>query len=256
MLLFVGRRFTLLLLIVYFIAFYIFVKRAEKGKVPSVRTIPAIAAIDEAVGRAAEMGRPVFVTPGQAALTGVTAAQTLSGLACLEHAAGLCASAGVPFIALTNRQELFPLVIEKVKEQFLLAGKPEEYQDEYCRFIPYGIAYDITVMAIAERERPAACIAVGYFWHACIYLIEAMHRAGAFTIGGSELLPFVFVGACDYALLGDEIVNADAVLTKDPIQLGSVGSIDLIKFISAAIVILGVLLISFGSDIILKLLEY
>jgi hypothetical protein len=36
-------------------------------------------ALDEAIGRATEMGRPVHATPGDSSLTGLTAPQTVAG---------------------------------------------------------------------------------------------------------------------------------------------------------------------------------
>jgi len=60
-----------------------------------------------------------------------------------------------------------------------------------------------------------------------------------------DQLPF-FVAACDYTLIGEELYTAGAVLSKDPIQLGSLKGQDLGKVVFILIVVLGVLLATFG----------
>ena len=45
---------------------------AQRGRVPYIRRIPGLSAIDEAVGRATEMGRPVLMVPGLSGLDVVT----------------------------------------------------------------------------------------------------------------------------------------------------------------------------------------
>lgn len=45
---------------------------AQRGRVPFIRRISGLNAIDEAVGRATEMGRPVMMVPGISGLDVVT----------------------------------------------------------------------------------------------------------------------------------------------------------------------------------------
>ena len=53
------------------------VKMAQQGKKFYIRRIPGLNAIDEAVGRATEMGRPILMVPG-IGLIGVIVMQALS----------------------------------------------------------------------------------------------------------------------------------------------------------------------------------
>jgi hypothetical protein len=55
---------ALLLLIASFILFYVYMTWAKGGMKIKIRTFPAVAAIPEAIGRAAEMGKPVYFSPG------------------------------------------------------------------------------------------------------------------------------------------------------------------------------------------------
>lgn len=83
-----GRIFGLLCLLVIMAAVAYYIKQAEGGTVPKVRRIPGIDAIDEAMGRAVEMGRPVFCSHGIANLRAATSGpQTLAGLSVLSYVA-------------------------------------------------------------------------------------------------------------------------------------------------------------------------
>src|SRR3990170_2108172 len=53
-----GRFFGLILLIAMLVILILFMNRASKGKVERVRKLPAIEAMDDAVGRAIELGKP------------------------------------------------------------------------------------------------------------------------------------------------------------------------------------------------------
>ena len=59
-----GRVMAFILLIVSFALFYLYMYLGKTRENIWVRTMPAMAAIPEAVGRCAEMGRPLYYTPG------------------------------------------------------------------------------------------------------------------------------------------------------------------------------------------------
>ena len=65
------------------------IRRAKKGKKFFIRRIAGLEAIDEAVGRATEMGRPVHFSPGIASLSEANEAIPNS------HSTNDCA--GVPY---------------------------------------------------------------------------------------------------------------------------------------------------------------
>ncbi|MFA9496324.1 MAG: DUF6754 domain-containing protein [Candidatus Bathyarchaeota archaeon] len=58
-----GRLMTFIIMIIIFALMYYFMSINKEGQY-TIRSMPAMSAIPEAVGRAAEMGRPVFWTPG------------------------------------------------------------------------------------------------------------------------------------------------------------------------------------------------
>lgn len=89
---------ALLLLIAAFALFYAYMALAKGGMKIKARTFPAVAAIPEAIGRAAEMGRPVYYSTGmgQGTLNNqLNGPQTLAGISILGYTTRLCAKSGV-----------------------------------------------------------------------------------------------------------------------------------------------------------------
>ena len=74
-----------------------------------------------------------------------------------------------------------------------------------------------------------------------------MNLANKISIARIILIPF-FVAACDYVLLGDELLVAGAYLSKDPVKLGSVQALDYLKVLAIAIIGIGALLATGGLE--------
>lgn len=75
-----GQMFNLAVLIVAGIFVYVSYYLARKGRQWTIRPLEAIEAIQEGIGRAAEMNRPVLMFPGIGNLQNV---QTIAGLTML-----------------------------------------------------------------------------------------------------------------------------------------------------------------------------
>jgi len=89
-------RWSVLVLMVMFYAFVLyFISSAQAGKMPFVRRIPGIDAIEEAIGRATEMGRSVLYIPG---ILDIDEIQTVAGLVILESVARLTARYQTPIV--------------------------------------------------------------------------------------------------------------------------------------------------------------
>ncbi len=101
----VSQFFTMVL----FCAFvYVMIQRAKAGlRVPAIRKIPGLEAVDEAIGRATEMGRPVRFAPG----IGHHQRGNVRGRAFLGHVAKLCARYDTRLIN-TNRDYLVHAINE------------------------------------------------------------------------------------------------------------------------------------------------
>ncbi len=252
-----GRLFGLLLLVVIMAAVAYFIKGAEKGRVPKLRRIPGIDAIDEAIGRAVEMGKPLICSHGIADLRGATSApQTLAGLSVLSYVAKKSIESGARVIVPIRQAEVWPIAADIVELEYKLAGKEEEFNSEDIRYLsPQQFGYSSSYMGIMMRERPAANIMIGAYWAESLQLGETGNRAGAFQISGTantHQIPF-FLITTDYCLIGEEIFSAGAYLTNDGPVIASLAGQDVGRIIAVALSVLGVLLATMGSNLLLDL---
>jgi len=249
---------TLILMLLDFALMYYFMSVAKEKEI-KVRTLPAMTAIPEAVGRAAEMGQPVFWTPGIAGgLNDSTQGpQTLASISILEYVTEECVKAGVHIQAYCPLPDALPLVEETMRTAYLREGKPEEFSLDQITFISGQSAYLSGVLGYFQRERPASNILVGGFYYEAVVIGEAGNAIGAMQIGGTNnthQMPFL-VATCDYMLLAEELFAAGAAVSQNPDMLGSLRGEDLMKWILVAITAVGFILGAVGVTVIADLLE-
>ncbi|MGI6164011.1 MAG: DUF6754 domain-containing protein [Bacillota bacterium] len=253
-----GRVFSFWLLLVITGCLLYSMWRARKGKPISIRKIAGLDAIEEAIGRSTEMGRPVHYCPGIGGIGAVEAPQTFAGLAILSYVSRLTARFDVPEIVTIRQPEVFPMAEETVRQAYLEEGKSDAYEPGNIRFLSsQQFAYAAALFGIMAREKPAANFMMGAFWAEALMLAEVGSEVGALQITGTAQLsqvPF-FVASSDYTLIGEELFAAAAYLSKDQMQLGSILGQDMAKVIVAALIIAGVVSRSFGSTFFTKLLS-
>jgi len=248
----------LIFLVVTFVLFYIYMYLGSRGQEVTIRTLPPMAAMPEAVGRAAEMGRPLFYTTGIGAnLNDSTQGpQILASISIMGYVARLCARAGVEMAAFIPIPTAIPLAEETLRTAYLAEGKPEEFTTDMIHFISGQSAYLSGALGYLQRERPASNILVGGFYYEAVVLGEAGNTIGSFQIGGTantHQLPFL-VATCDYMLLSEEIYAAGASVTEDPDLLGTIKGEDIMKLVIIAITLIGFILgfgrMTFLTDIL------
>jgi len=223
-----------------------FISMARKGKDLYIRPIAGLEAVDEAVGRATEMGRPVLYIPGILDMDDV---QTIAGVAILGRVARKTAEYETPLLVPVSRSVVMSAAQETVKEAYWDVGKPDAFHPEMVRYLTDDqFGYAAGVDGIMVREKPATVFFLGAFYAESLILAETGHSIGAVQIAGTAMtsqLPF-FVTACDYTLIGEELFAAGAYLTEDPRLLGSLKGQDVAKGLAIAFIVIGIILESFG----------
>ncbi len=242
-----NGRYSVLVGTMLFFGFVLyFMASAQGGKKPFVRRIPGIDAIEEAIGRATEMGRSVLYIPG---ILDIDEIQTVAGLVILENVAKLTAKYETPITVPVTYPIPFTIAEDMVKAGYLHAGKPDQYDPNSVRFItPEQFAYVAAVTGIMLRDKPAAHIFMGAFYAESLLLAETGFSTGAIQVAGTanvHQLPF-FVVACDYTLIGEELYAASAYLSGDPKLVGSLKGADYMKIIIILSVIVGCALETMG----------
>lgn len=226
---------------------------ARKGKKIQIRSIAGFDAIEEAIGRAAEMGKPVHFTPGFGGLV----AATFAGLEALSFVAKKAAEYDVRLVVTVSQAETFAVTEPVVRQAYLEAGKPEAFKPEDCRFIsPDQWAYASGVVGVLMREKVASNIMIGQFAAESLILAEAGNTVGAVQIAGTTnayQIPF-FVVACDYVILGDEMFAAGAHFSQNKVHLGSLWGEDIIKAVCIVLIVVGAIMTTLGSKFLTDLL--
>jgi hypothetical protein len=228
-------------------------QRGKQGYTPYIRKLAPLEALEEAVGRAAEMNQPVHGAAGVYPINSQWGGLTLVGMSILNHVARLSARYNATAF-FTNMESInHPALLDAVRSGYVAEGRPELFRDDTVRFVIQdkvdAMAYGAAIGTIFDEEKPAVNIMVGGWEYETLMVIQSAHRVGAVTIGGAIgvwRLPD-FVAGADYVLLGEELMVAGAYLEKDPISLGSILSQDWIKYLVLGLSIIGFLLSLAGN---------
>jgi hypothetical protein len=255
--LFAGRifGFACLLFIMLSVAYYI--QRARGGVMPKVRRVPGIDAIDEAIGRSVEMGRPVFCSHGIANLRDATTGpQTIAGLSVLAYVAKRCVAVGARLLVPVRQPEVWPIAADIVETEFKLAGREDEFEPEDIQFLSNDqFGFSSNYMGLMMREKPGANIMVGAYWAESLQLAETGSRVGSMQIAGTaqtSQIPF-FLVTTDYCLIGEEIFAAGAYLTNDAHLMASLAGQDIGRILAVILGLAGAILVSVGSNFLVNL---
>lgn len=212
--------------------------RKRRGLDMYIRRIPGINAIDEAVGRAVEMGRPMAFSFGLAPVGPLF----FACLGVLSHIARRAARYGSRLLIPQMDVEVMTITQSAVRECFRKEGRPEAYREEDIRFMSdEQFAFASGFMGMVHRERAAACFLFGSFAAESLILAEAGQQAGAIQVAGttsSEQVAF-FITTCDYTIIGEEVYAAGAYLSGDPVQRGSLRGQDVAKMALLALLLAG-----------------
>jgi hypothetical protein len=235
-----GIVFTYL--IIAFVLFNIF--RAHKGKDLFIRRIAGLNAIDEAIGRATEMGRPVLMVPGLAGLDAIS----VQALNVFAYVARTAARFATPIRVCCGDAAVYTVAQEIIRDTYQQEGLIDRYDMDSVRFVSdRQFAFAAGVSGTILREKCAATFFMGAFFAESLIFAETANSVGAIQVASTTQLtqtPF-FIAACDYVLIGDEFYAASAYLTRQPVLLGSLVGQDWSKVLIIGTLLVGTLTTSF-----------
>ncbi len=235
-----GSTLAVIIILLVFVSYYTF--QAQRGKEMFIRRISGLSAIEDAVGRATEMGRGVLYAPGIADMDDI---QTIAGVTIMGHVARKTAEYDTDFYAPQCRSFVMSVAHEVVKQAYMEKGRIDAYRPDRINYLTDDqFGYVAGVGGIMMRDKPAACFYLGTFYAESLILAETGNAVGAIQIAGTaepSQIPF-FVAACDYTLIGEELFAASAYLSKNPREVGSLKGQDMVKVVIIAAIIIGTLL--------------
>jgi len=242
----VGALNNLLLSVVFAIIIMSFILAARRNPNLFVRRIQGLEAVDEAIGRATEMGKPVLQVNG---LDPLSTLSTIAAVNILGRIARKVANYDSDLIVPCFDPVVMTVSQEVVKNAYLESGRPDAYREDNIYFVTdQQFSYVASVCGIMLRDKPAANFFLGYFYAESLLLAETGSTTGAIQIAGTDALsqlPF-FITTCDYTLIGEELYAASAYLAKEPMLLGSLKGQDVGKAFIMVVIILGSIMATFG----------
>jgi hypothetical protein len=228
-------------IIVSFLILY-FILHARSGKKLFIRRIAGLDAVEESVGRATEMGKPIVFISG---IGSVAQPATISAMNILGEVAKKTAQYDTALIVPNSDPVVYTVAREVVKESHAQVGRPDTFKPDNVFYITSEqFAYAAAVDGIMVREKPATIFMLGYFAAESLILAETGATTGAIQIAGTDAiyqLPF-FITACDYTLIGEELYAASAYLSRQPLLMGSLVGQDYGKLVILIALILASLL--------------
>jgi hypothetical protein len=221
------------------------VNLAKRGKNLYIRPIAGLQEIDNAIGRATEMGRPMLYCMGNGSLSDVA---TIASMGILGLVAKKAAEYDTKLIVPCYDYIVMPIAQEIVREAHYAVGRPDTYDRNNVFYLTnVQFAYVAGVNGIMIRERAATNFFMGYFAAEALLMTETGNAVGAVQIAGTDAvtqIPF-FITTCQYTLIGEELYAASAYLNREPMLLGNLKAQDYFKFVITSIVLVGAVLATF-----------
>ena len=227
----------------------LFIRSARRGRKIFIRRIAGLEAIEEAVGRATEMGRPILYCPG---LDPMEEVATVASINILGQVARRAAEYETRLI-MPNRDPIVMTVAQEViREGYGEAGRPDLYDPNDVYYTTQSqFGYAAAVCGTMMREKPATNFFIGHFYAESLIMAETGNATGAIQIAGTDSdsqLPF-FICACDYTLIGEELYAGSVYLSREPLLLGALKGQDVAKAVILLILLVGTVLRFAGIDI-------
>jgi len=206
-----------------------------------IREIAGLNAVEDAIGRATEMARPVLYTPGWGG--DIQRPTTIASLNILSHVAEKTSSYDCRLIFPTHDPVIMTVAQEVIKEAYNRAGHGERFNEDDINYVSSSqFGYAAAVEGLIIREKPASVFLLGTFEAESLILAETGNIAGSIQIAGTDStiqLAF-FIVACDYTLIGEEVFAASGYLSNDKSIMASINAQDKMKVFIVLFLIIAV----------------
>ena len=234
-----ANPFAIIFIIFVLTLVLYFIYRAKHGVQVFIRRIPGIDAIDEAVGRSVELGRPLSFTSGLISIGPLFYAS----LGVLRYIAQKAAAFSSRLFVPCYDPEVMILSDATLQNAYKQEKRFTQYDPTSVRYLSNNqFAYASGYMGLIHRENVGGAFLFGSFAAESLILAEAGQQIGAMQVAATtsnEQIPF-FITACDYTLIGEELFAAGAYLSRNPVQTGSLKAQDVIKVAIVVLILLGV----------------
>lgn len=220
----VAILFLLVLLVVVGLT-WLHHARVLAGRLPARRPLPALEVLRSALGRGAETGRALHVSPGAGAIgagegSRASTAEMIAGLLTAERIAEEAALNGAPILASSADAVAHMALRGVVRQAYQLAGQTQDYDSARVQLLAHqdDLAYATGVTTLYGRQQLEASAMVGSFGQEFLLIGEDGAQRDLPQIAGttgSTALPLMVL-TTPATLIGEEIFAAESYLAAAP----------------------------------------
>jgi hypothetical protein len=195
--------------------------RVIGGRTPARRPLPALDTLRAALGRGAETGQALHVSPGASALgaadgSRATSAELIAGLLIAERVAAEAAHNGAPILVSSGDVVAHLALRGGVRQAYQVAGQAQDYDPARVQLLAHhdDLAYATGVTTLHSRQPLEASATIGSFGQEYLLLGEDGAQRGLPQVAGSTnptALPLMIL-TTPSTLIGEEIYAAEAYL--------------------------------------------
>lgn len=238
--------------------------RGKNIKVPFLRQVGALVAIEDTIGRCAEMGKAVFYgTGGTGVFIGSTGSdfdQFMSSFEILRWVTRIAARYKTNIFCAVSSEQTIALHTDVMEEAYKSENAQELFRPENVHW--YGGRGDHNMYSAGcaldlNEIKPGTSIQMGPISADALFVQDEARKLEAITITGTARLfsiPLTFLTS-DYCLWGEEMISAAAYLSNDPKLKASLRGADIGRLITIALIVIGAILLNSGFPIIANLLK-
>jgi hypothetical protein len=249
---------TILLLVVVLLVIILTLlhhARALAGKRPiSRRPLPALDVLSRALGRGAETGRAIHLSPGSGAIGARSSTvETVAGLLAAERVATDAALKGAPLLASSGDAVAHLALRGTLRQAYQQAGLGQDYDPANVQMLAHQdtMAYASGVTTLYGRQKLEASQLIGSFGQEFLLAGEDGAQRGVPQVGGATTttaLPLVYLTA-EGVLIGEEIYAAEAYLAHSPTPQARLLTHDALRTVIIIAILLLLVLTTLGIQI-------
>jgi hypothetical protein len=220
--------------------FFLGRKRSSRG----LREIPAFNRIKRSVGLSVEAGNRVHFSLGRGGISELPAGIGMVGLTMLDRIARAASSSDRPPVASSGEGALGILSQDVLRNAYRSINVEGQYDPGAGRLTGVTpFSYATGAIMTVKDEQVSTNILVGNFGSEVALIAEAGEQSGSLTVGGSDHLATqaVLYAMTQEPLVGEEAYAGGAYLGGGPAHIASLRAQDILRWVIAAVIILGAL---------------
>ncbi len=227
---------TIVILLVTFVITVISTQfaRRKRSAFP-LRHISAYAALPHMIGIAVESDRPLHLSYGSTSLGGNTTLLALASSELFYQVSLAAVSGAVSPIYTMSEPSVLPLAFGTLYRAYKNRSQLIQPVPNQVRWMPAGdrsLAFAGILTGASANDNPTGHILTGSFGAELALLLDHAHRHRQMTFAASDQLEgqAIAYALAEHTLIGEEIYTSGAYLGDSATQVGSVVTLDLLRW--------------------------